>query len=175
MARVFAILFASTSLLMGTYIFRTNFVQSHSNETSGGKEIFFPVKLFVGTKSFVSARGTLSADWIAYKNNTFSILCTAEDGCIVASISQIGWNQIGTLDGPTVYPLKKWTEDAEVVAEDHTLCSRITITLDRMSQEVLWVETPINVSAIECKNADSQVRKASLKTSLFWQRDRQQR
>jgi hypothetical protein len=106
---------------------------------------------------------------MAYKNSTLSILYTPEE-CIVASVNQIGPKQISAIDGPTVYPLKRWTDDDDVVAEDHTLCSRITITLDRKTESVLWVETPINQAALECKNADSNVRKATLETSLFWRR-----
>ena len=106
---------------------------------------------------------------MAYKNNTLSILCDPQE-CIVASVNQIGPKQVGAIDGPTVYPLKRWTEDDDVVAEDHTLCSRITISLDRRSETVLWVETPINQATLECKNADGNVRKATLETSLFWRR-----
>ncbi len=93
--------------------------------------------------------------------------------CIVASVNQIGPKQVGEIDGPIIYPLKSWSDDDEVVAEDQTLCSRITITLGRKSETVLWVETPINQTAIECKNADNQVRKATLEASLFWRDHRQ--
>ena len=59
-----------------------------------------------------------------------------------------------------------------MVAEDDALCSRITITLDRKTQTVLWVETPINQTAIACKNADDTVRKATLETSLYWRKSK---
>ena len=67
--------------------------------------------------------------------------------------------------------MKRWTDDEEVVAEDNTLCLRITITLDRRTKTVLWVETPINQSD-SCKNADANIRKATLETSLYWQQAR---
>ena len=54
-------------------------------------------------------------------------------------------------------------------------CARITITLDRTTQNVLWVETPINQTEIACKNADSSVRKATLEASLFWRRQKSQK
>jgi hypothetical protein len=115
------------------------------------------------------AKGTLSADWIAFKNNTYSILCL-RDECIVADVEQIGPKQINSIDGPLVYSVKQWTDDGQVVAEDDAFCSRITITLDRKTETVLWVETPINQTTIACKNADNTMRKATLETSLYWQK-----
>ena len=140
-----------------------------SDQPRADQDIVFPTKLFLGTKAWVAAKGTLSADWMAYKNNTYSILCVPEE-CIVASVNQIGPKQVGDIDGPITYPIKRWTEDDDVVAEDHTLCSRITITLDRRTEAVLWVETPINQTTLACKNADNNVRKATLEASLFWRR-----
>jgi hypothetical protein len=97
------------------------------------EDIVFPIKTFVGTKAYVAAKGTLSADWIAYKNNTYSILCLPEE-CIVASVEQIGPKQVGNIEGPVAYPVKRRTTDNDVVAEDDWLCARITITLDRMTK-----------------------------------------
>jgi hypothetical protein len=57
-----------------------------------------------------------------------------------------------------------------VVAQDDGLCARITITLERKSETVLWVETPINQTTVACKNADNNIRKATLQESLFWRR-----
>jgi hypothetical protein len=131
------------------------------------QDIIFPIKTFLGTKAYVAAKGTLSADWIAYKNNTYSILCVPDE-CIVAEVEQIGPRQISSIDGPVVYPMKRWTDDDQVVAEDDALCSRITITLDRKTETVLWVETPINQTAIACKSADDTVRKATLEGSLYF-------
>jgi hypothetical protein len=106
MARALAIFFACTTAALAVVVvwwlvapqfFRAN------EQTRSDHDIVFATKLFVGTKAFVAARGTLSADWMAYKNNTFSILCTPEE-CIVASVNQIGPKQVGAIDGPTVYP-----------------------------------------------------------------------
>lgn len=131
------------------------------------QDIVFPIKIFVGTKAWVSAKGTLSGDWMAYKNNTFSILCVPDE-CIVASVNQIGFGQVGEIEGPMTYPVTHWTEDDDVVAEGESLCSRITITLDRGTKTAFWVETPINQAALACKYADSNVRKATLETPRFW-------
>lgn len=71
-------------------------------------------------------------------------------------------------DGPVTYTVKHWTTDDDVIAENDDLCSRITITLDRKTESVLWVETPINQTTLACKNADDSVRKATLEASLYW-------
>ncbi|WP_316229010.1 hypothetical protein [Bradyrhizobium sp. SZCCHNR1070] len=140
-----------------------------SQQTLGDQDIVFPVKSFVGTKAYVGAKGTLVADWIAYKNNTYSIMCVPEE-CTVASVEQIGPRLISSIDGPIIYPVKRWTTDDQVVAEDDALCSRITITLDRKTETVLWVESPINQTDLACKNADNNLRKATLGSSLHWRR-----
>jgi hypothetical protein len=140
-----------------------------SDQPRADQDIVFPTKLFLGTKAWVAAKGTLSTDWMAYKNNTISILSIPRSAS-VASVNQIGPKQVGAMDRPTVCPLKRRTEDDDVVAEDHTLCSRMTITLDRKTESALWVETPINQTTLACKNADHSVCKATLETSLFWRR-----
>jgi hypothetical protein len=68
-------------------------------------------------------------------------------------VEQIGPKQISSINGPLTYPVIRWTKD-EVVAQGDALCARITITFDRATETVLWVETPINQTEIVCKNAD---------------------
>jgi hypothetical protein len=63
-----------------------------------------------------------------------------------------------------------WTQDNDVVAQDDGLCARITITLERKSQTVLWDETSINQTTVACKNPDNNIRKATLEASLFWRK-----
>jgi hypothetical protein len=49
---------------------------SERNANSGlDRDIVFPDKAFVNDKAFVALHGTLTADWLAYPNNTYSILC----------------------------------------------------------------------------------------------------
>jgi hypothetical protein len=143
MVRALAIFFARTTAALAAvvvWLVAPQFLRANE-QTRADQDIVFGTKLFVGTKAWVAAKGTLTADWMAYKNNSFSILCDPE-ACTVASVNQIGPKQVGSIDGPTAYPVKQWAEDDEVVAEDDTLCSRITITLDRKTESVLWVETP---------------------------------
>jgi hypothetical protein len=171
MVRALAIFFGCTTAALAAVVvwFIATQFQRASQQERNDQDIVFPDKVFLATKAYVAAKGTLSADWIAYKNNTYSILCVPEV-CIVASVEQIGQKQVGSIDGPVTYPVKHWTQDDDVIAEDDSLCSRITITLDRKAQAVLWVETPINQTTLACKNADNNVRKATLEASLFWRR-----
>jgi hypothetical protein len=169
MVRAVAIFFACTTAILGAVVVWLVAPHFLSATTRSDEDIRFPYKSFDGPKAWVAAKGTLTADWMAYKNNTFSILCLPEE-CIVASVNQIGPRQVGDIDGPIVYPVKRWTDDGEVVAEDSTLCSRITITLDRRTKSVLWVETPINQTTLACKNADNNIRKATLEASPFWRK-----
>ena len=87
----------------------------------------------------------------------------------IAGVEQSGPKLISSIDGPVVYPVKRWTDD-EVVAEDDALCARITITFDRKTETVLWVEVPINQTEIACKNADNTTRKAIIEASPYWRR-----
>jgi hypothetical protein len=171
MYRLLTFLFAGTTIiLIGVLAWQVapQFTQ-HAQTTRYDEDIVFPTKMFLGTKAYVAAKGTITADWVGYKNNTYSILCFREE-CIVANVEQIGHNQLSSIDGPTTYPVKQWSEDGQIVAQDDALCSRITITLDRLTETVLWVETPINQTAIACKNADNTIRKATLETSLYWRK-----
>jgi hypothetical protein len=138
-----------------------------SHPPARDNDIIMPAKTFVGLRNAIWARGTLTADWLGYKNNTYSIRCTAT-GCDVAYAEQIGRNQLSDIQGPVFYEIQSWTEDGDVVAESSGLCDRTTITLSRASQEVLWVSVPINQTEIACKNSDGRVRKATLENSIFW-------
>lgn len=130
------------------------------------QDIIFPNKEFQNTEAYVYVIGTLSGDWIGYKNNTYSILCT-EPNCIVAYVEQMGPKQIGQIWGPTVYPVVKWSED-EIIASDDGPCSKITWTIQRSLRHVLYVETPINQTSISCASSDTNIRKATIESSLFW-------
>lgn len=119
---------------------QTNVVQDNGQESD--QTIIFPNKSFLSVPSYVEVKGTLTADWILYKNNTYSIFCLPSN-CTVSYVEQIGPNQIGEINGPIVYPVVTWN-NGTVVAEDNDLCVRTTITIDRTSQTVAWIEVPIN-------------------------------
>jgi hypothetical protein len=167
-----AIFFACTTLVLAAALawsIAPPFVRA--TEESPNENIVFPNKVFTASTHYVAAKGSLVGDWMAYKNNTYSILCLPEE-CIVASIDQIARNLVSSIDGPVTYPIKRWTEDSEVVAESDGICSRTTITLDRRSKSVLWVETPINQTAMSCKSAETAVHKATLEAARYWRKSR---
>jgi hypothetical protein len=170
MVRALAMFFACTTAILAAivaWLVAPQF-QRASQEERYGEEIIFPIKTFVGRTAYVAARGTLSADWIAHKNNTYSFYCDPEE-CIVASTEQVGAKMIQSIDILT-YPVKRWTQDDAVIAEaDDNPCSHTTITLDRKTERVLWVATPINETTLGCKDAYDTVRKATLEPSLYWQ------
>lgn len=91
MVRAIAVFFACTTAALAAFALlpiAPQFVRANQ-QTPSDEDIIFPAKLFGGNKAWVFAKGTLSADWTAYKNNTYSILCVP-DQCIVASVAQIG-------------------------------------------------------------------------------------
>src|SRR5882724_1999196 len=94
-----AVFFASTSLLLAgalAWSLKSQLI-SDGAKPPYDQDIVFPIKTFLSTDAYVAAKGTLTADWIAYKNNTYSILCLPEE-CIVASVEQIGPKQISSID-----------------------------------------------------------------------------
>jgi len=170
MYRWLAIIFGCTTLLLAAALVWTEgprFVHVREQQ-SPDSNIAFPNKEFQNTKAYVFVVGTLTADWIAYKNNTYSIL-RLPDECLVAYVEQIGPSQVGRIFGPTTYPVIKWNDD-EVVASDNSLCQRITWTIDRSLKMVLYVEAPINQTAVACAGSDTNLRKATIEHSLFWRK-----
>ncbi len=67
MVRAFAIFFACTTLALAVLVAWLVAPQFRrvSQEVRADEDIAFPMKLFVGTRAFVAANGTLTADWIA--------------------------------------------------------------------------------------------------------------
>jgi hypothetical protein len=63
-------------------------------------------------------------------------------------VQAIGSQQIGRMDAPFEYAIRKWSPYEVVAGDDGGLgCAKTTITIDRKSQQVLWVEEPINQTA----------------------------
>ena len=128
---------------------------------SGKDCVIFGERQYVDGNDFVEVQGTLTADWVGYKNNTWSITCFHEL-CAVASVEQIGPRQIGNIDGPNIYSVDKWTS-AEIVAQRDDLCYRLILTIDRKAKTLLYVETPINQSNAFCSSRlDPAVRSATI-------------
>jgi hypothetical protein len=133
----------------------------------GGKNFYDPGK----NADFIAAGGTLTGPDIAYPNNSTLIVCYADRReCITYSVEQIGSNQVGTLQLPLIFPVEKWDDREIVVVGDGDAfeCSKLTITIARKSESVLWVYEPRNQTRPECKNAPTAVRKYTLGCSSAW-------
>jgi hypothetical protein len=140
---------------------------------------FYDARMDIGNKDREFGRvyisGTLTGKGLAYPNNTYAISCIHKfDSCFVASVQQIGHDQIGRMDNPYEYPIVKWTEYEVVAQEEPSLfgCFRVTITIDRKRESLLWVEEPINQTKPSCKDADTTIRKYSIEDSPRWKRSK---
>ena len=120
----------------------------------------------------VYVAGTLTGDGVAYKNNSVVVSCEkARMECLTYSVEAIGDKQIGRLDTPSIFTVTKWDKNEVVAvntAEGLLYCATDTITFDRISQAVLWVETPINQTQPKCKNAGTKILKWTFEDSPAW-------
>ena len=115
--------------------------------------------------------GTLTGKDQGYSNNTYGISCIKRfKTCFVAYVEQIGRDQIGRIQNPIDYPVLTWSENEVVAQEELTPldCVRVTITIDRKREELLWVEEPANQTKPSCKNVDTSIRKYSIEDSPRW-------
>lgn len=136
-------------------------------------DIVFAAKNFSDLDEYVGVSGTLSGADVAYKNNTYAIACIKDrQECLVTYIEQIGPNQLGRLDYPVAYPIENWTPTHVVASEPLTSfgCARVTITIDRKTENAMWVEEPVNQSTSQCAKSDGRVRKYTVEQSIGWKR-----
>jgi len=148
------------------------YLQAQNQGDMGEMSIIFPNKFYYDNDAMVTMSGTLTGKGLGYPNNTYSLVCYPESKqCWVSSVQAIGASQIGRMDAPAAYGIKRWTP-SEVVAIDEGsfACFKTTITIQRKSQQLLWVEEPINQAQPQCKNADTSVRKYTLEDSPGWKR-----
>jgi hypothetical protein len=87
-------------------------------------------------------------------------------------VEQIGRNQIGRMQNPGAYPIVKWNDYEVVAQEDTTMfdCYRLTFTIDRKHEALLWVEEPTNQTKPSCKDADTSIRKYTIEDSPGWKK-----
>jgi hypothetical protein len=74
------------------------------------------------------------------------------------------------MENPGDYPIVKWNDYEVIAQEEPTLsgCFRVTITINRKRETLLWVEEPINQTKPSCKDADTTIRKYSIEDSPRW-------
>ena len=65
--------------------------------------------------------------------------------CLAYSIAQIGPNQLGRLEVPSIFPITKWDNYEIVAAEsgDTVACRKGTVSIERKTETVVWVEDPL--------------------------------
>jgi hypothetical protein len=162
------------------------YLQQRNRAAAGDDQIMLAAKSYYDTGDnsnypMVVMSGTLTdqADTppgqrLAYPNNTHAISCEkAEQACMVSSIEQIGPWQMGRLDGPWPYQIKKWDSYQIVAADDEPRgpsCFKVTITIERKLQRLLWVQEPINQATPLCEHANSTVSKYTLEDSPGWRK-----
>jgi len=119
----------------------------------------------------VYVSGTLAGNGIGYKNNSAFFACYADKReCFTYSIEQIGEQQMSSLSPPVIFPIVKWNRN-EVIASgsgDIKDCTRVTISISRVTQDAVWVTEPTNRHHAECENVDATVYRWHLEDSIFW-------
>jgi hypothetical protein len=139
-----------------------------------GEKVFYDSEAAtIGGTATVTIAGTLTGPHLGYPNNTYNITCYRDQRqCIVASIEQIGHNQVGTMYAPLSYPIVEWSPDKIVAKYDAKLtgCYTTTITIDRRQKSALWVEEPVNQTEPFCKNTDTNINKYTIEDSPGWKR-----
>jgi hypothetical protein len=145
------------------------YIQQGNKET-GEMSIIFAKKLYYENPSFVTVSGTLIGPGQAYPNNTYSIGCFKDrKECWLTSVNAIGAQQIGRMDAPYSYEIRKWSDYEVVAGEDGSSgCSKTTITIDRKSEQVLWVEEPVNQTQMMCAKSENKTRKFTIENSPGW-------
>jgi hypothetical protein len=140
------------------------------NKDTGEMSIVFAQKNYYDSTELVAVSGTLTGDGMAYPNNTYSIACfQGRKECWMTSVQAIGGQQIGRMDAPYEYEIRKWSAYEVVAGDDGDFgCIKTTITIDRKSQQVLWVEEPVNQTKVMCAKADNKIRKYTIENSPGW-------
>jgi hypothetical protein len=140
------------------------------NKDTGEMSIVFSQKNYYESPDLVAVSGTLTGDGMAYPNNTYSIACFQDrKECWMTSVEAIGGQQIGRMDAPYEYEIRKWSPYEVVASYDGDFgCFKTTITIDRKSQQVLWVEEPVNQTKVMCAKADNKIRKYTIENSPGW-------
>jgi hypothetical protein len=72
---------------------------------------------------------------------------------------------------PGIMPVTSWT-NSEIVAQDESMCSRTTISIERMRGEVLWVQEPINQTKTWCAKSETRLLTWTMEDPAYYKRTR---
>jgi hypothetical protein len=142
------------------------------NKDTGEMAIVFPEKFYYDTEAMVAVSGTLTGQGMAYPNNTYSIGCYRDmKECWLTYVQAIGGLLIGRMDAPFAYDIRSWTANEIVAGYDAPFgCYKTTITIERASKRLLWVEEPVNQTKPFCKDAENKIRKYTIEDSPGYKR-----
>jgi hypothetical protein len=135
-----------------------------------GKQFWDPDKE-TDAAGFVSFSGTLAGGNLAFPNNARSFACYRDlKKCFVASIDQMGVLDVSRLEIGD-YDITKWTKEEIITIDDPTPtqgCLKTTITVDRATRSILWVDEPMNQTKPWCRLVDSAIRKYTIDNPPWW-------
>ena len=121
----------------------------------------------------VTVSGTLTGE-VEFPNNTCSIGCYRDlHQCWIACVQSIGGTQLGPITAPFFHEISSWTAN-EIVATSSVsagvliACYRTTIKIERLTEQVLWFEEPVNQNEPICKDSENKTRKSSIEDAPRW-------
>jgi hypothetical protein len=165
---VWFLAFVGVSILLFRQVFGVNSTDKRDDHLIFAPKNFYDSKEPAGEFAAVHISGTLTGKNLGYPNNTYAVSCYGTyRACFVAYVEQIGHDQIGRMQNPAAYPIVKMNQFEVVAQEEAPLfgCYRVTITIDRKAEQLLWLEEPINQTKPNCKDADATNRKYSIEDS----------
>jgi hypothetical protein len=132
---------------------------------------FAPKAFFNGPGDNVEVSGTVTGAGVGYPNNTNVVSCVkARRECFVITV-EAEKNYVSRVTGPGIMAVTSWT-DAEIVAQDESMCSRTTISIERKRGEVLWVQEPTNQTKTWCAKSDSRLLRWTIEDPAYYKRVR---
>ena len=124
--------------------------------------VVFDRKWFFPKEDHLYAVGSLAGTGKRHQNTT-QITCDKQaKECLTSAIEAIGFGdtyvQLGRLESPSRLAVVRW-DAREIIASDAAAlpsfwCLRTTVYIDLKSEEVTWVEEPINRDTTFCQQAD---------------------
>ena len=141
------------------------------NKSADAGDILMSQKVFLDNETYLIVYGTV-AGLAQYPNNSATIICYRErKKCSTTFVRQTGPNTLSPVAVPAEYDIAEWTSSELTASSSGTLgCVRTTITIKQKTEEVLWVDEPVNLNQPQCGDADRQVRKYTIEDSPGWKK-----
>jgi hypothetical protein len=142
-----------------------------SRRTDDDQILFAPKAFTTIGEDYVYAAGTLTGPNLGHTNNSVAVTCFKDRlECISYQVEQIGPNQIGRLDVPTLYRVTNWTTDEIAATEppDPTACRSASVRIVPSSKTVIWTEIPINRGSPNCASSAKLVFNLTMEDPPDW-------